>query len=429
MRATKLRLKNYRGFAEATLDFPDGLLTVFSGPNGCGKSSALDATASLLSAVPMVIAGQLRAMFGVGAPNIHGDATSARWTLDLANSVQRTCIITAAISRDPEARNRTPQPEQFGFVTKWSEALAAGTADTLTLPLLSHLHSGSTRLDQRHPTNEAHLTGRLAAYIGAFDQEAAHFADFERWFEQQENLENQYKIRSGSLRHNIPTLRAVRGALLTFLKALEASSLSDFHIVRQHADGPQDIARGRLAASKDGNPLFLDQLSDGERRLILLVGDVARRMAVLNPHLDTPTDSPGILLADEVDQHLHPAWQRRVVPALRKAFPNVQLILTTHSPQVLASVDSEAVVMMKQGAFIAGHPRVRGRDTNTLLSEVFDVGERPQQSADLLEELYTTIEGNPTRAKELYTELVELLEETDPELARIETLLELVGAR
>jgi predicted ATP-binding protein involved in virulence len=121
--------------------------------------------------------------------------------------------------------------------------------------------------------------------------------------------------------------------------------------------GPFGKVEGRLTIEKDGSPLYLDQLSDGERRLILLVGDVARRMAILNPHLDDPTSSPGVLLADEIDLHLHPGWQRRVMPALRAAFPGVQLIVTTHSPQVLASVPSEAVVMMKRLQVFARPPQ------------------------------------------------------------------------
>ena len=194
-------------------------------------------------------------------------------------------------------------------------------------------------------------------------------------------------------------------------------------VVRTHVNGPFGTVAGRLTIEKDRTPLYLDQLSDGERRLILLVGDVARRMAILNPHLDDPTASPGVLLADEIDLHLHPGWQRRVMPALRAAFSGVQLIVTTHSPQVLASVSSEAVVMMKDFKFLPGHPKTFGRDTNTLLDTVFEVPERPEEIMAQLRTLYKVMKRRPAEARALYEELRQTLEEDDPELARIETLL------
>lgn len=194
-------------------------------------------------------------------------------------------------------------------------------------------------------------------------------------------------------------------------------------VVRTHANDPFGTVLGRLTIEKDGSPLYLDQLSDGERRLILLVGDVARRMAILNPHLDDPTSSPGVLLADEIDLHLHPGWQRRVMPALRAAFPKVQLMVTTHSPQVLASVPSEAVVMMKDFKFLPGHPKTFGRDTNTLLDTVFEVPERPEEIMAKLKRLYDLLDDHTAEARGIFEELRKTLEHDDPELARIETLL------
>lgn len=190
---------------------------------------------------------------------------------------------------------------------------------------------------------------------------------------------------------------------------------------------PDDSNHEIFSARKGEAELFLDQLSDGERRLILLVGDVARRMAILNPHLDDPTAGPGILLADEIDLHLHPGWQRRVMPALRAAFPGLQLIVTTHSPQVLASVPSESVFLIKEFQFLPGHPKTFGRDTNTLLETVFEVPERPEDVVKELRELYEALEDQPKKARRLYNKLRARLEEDDPELARLETLLELAG--
>jgi len=71
--------------------------------------------------------------------------------------------------------------------------------------------------------------------------------------------------------------------------------------------------------------------------MLALVMDFARRLAQANPHLKRPLEAEAILLVDEIDLHLYPVWQQTVIPSFRRAFPNTQLILTTNSPQVLAS--------------------------------------------------------------------------------------------
>ncbi|MGH1348939.1 MAG: AAA family ATPase [Nannocystales bacterium] len=429
MRISKLVLEDFRGFRKSTFESTSSNTTVFAGPNGCGKSSVLDAIASAGSGVPSVLAGSVRSVFGGGdVGNIRGGADSARWSLELRQGEGVASFGLGAWHDFATAPEGWGGDQKFGVVTTWAEALSAGKAAEVDLPILTYLHGGSTRSVARREVNDDLLTGRLTAYQGAFDQEAAHFDDFERWYEQEENLENEAKIRSGNLRHELHSLRAVRGALQTFLRALEATEITNFQVLRSHVEGPFGDVRGRLTVKKNDEPLFLDQLSDGERRLILLVGDVARRMAVLNPHLSEPASGPGILLADEIDLHLHPGWQRRVLPALRLAFPNVQLVATTHSPQVLASVDSASVVLMKNFEFLPGHPKVRGRDTNTLLENVFEVPERPEEIKTKLAELYDALDDQPERAQELYRSLERILESDDPELVRIQTLLELVLA-
>ena len=87
--------------------------------------------------------------------------------------------------------------------------------------------------------------------------------------------------------------------------------------------------------------LPLSSLSDGVRNMIALIADIAHRCARLNPHLseEAARQTPGVLLIDEVDMHLHPRWQQLVVDLLRKAFPSLQIILSTHSPHVLSTVE------------------------------------------------------------------------------------------
>ena len=88
----------------------------------------------------------------------------------------------------------------------------------------------------------------------------------------------------------------------------------------------------------------VQMLSDGEKGVISLVADIAYRMALLNPDLlEHVLETPGIVLIDEIDLHLHPAWQKKIVDDLIHIFPNIQFVITTHSPSVLANVRKEYV--------------------------------------------------------------------------------------
>lgn len=98
-----------------------------------------------------------------------------------------------------------------------------------------------------------------------------------------------------------------------------------------------------LAEATDGRFLPLRLLSDGVRNMLAMVADMAYRATMLNPRLgkDAAKETPGIVLIDEIDLHLHPSWQRGVVEALHRTFPNIQFIATTHSPFMIQSISSQ----------------------------------------------------------------------------------------
>ena len=95
----------------------------------------------------------------------------------------------------------------------------------------------------------------------------------------------------------------------------------------------------------DHGVLKAEQLSDGIKNILAMVADIAYRCVLLNGHLGkaAATKSTGIVMIDEVDMHLHPLWQQTVVGSLQAAFPNIQFVLTTHSPQVLSTVPAECI--------------------------------------------------------------------------------------
>lgn len=104
----------------------------------------------------------------------------------------------------------------------------------------------------------------------------------------------------------------------------------------------------RLVLTKDDLLLDAQQLSQGEKTILTLVGDLTRRLVLLNPKLNNPLQGKGIVLIDEVDLHLHPSWQQSIIEKLQYTFPNVQFIITTHSPQVVSTVPSKCLRILEE---------------------------------------------------------------------------------
>ena len=134
-----------------------------------------------------------------------------------------------------------------------------------------------------------------------------------------------------------------------------------------------------------------------------------------------------IVLIDEIELHLHPLWQRRIVPALERTFPNCQFIITTHAPAVLGHVDHESVFILKPEAdgLRAAHPDVsKGVDVSRIYEDLLDTSARPEEFEAMLKALYEHIdEGDTNSARAIYDELAKTLHATDPALVKAEVLL------
>ena len=103
-------------------------------------------------------------------------------------------------------------------------------------------------------------------------------------------------------------------------------------------------------------------MSDGYRNMLSMVADIAYRMALLNPQFlgEVTKKTSGVVLIDEIDLHLHPAWQRHIVSALKEIFPKVQFIVSTHAPSVISSVPKEEIVV--NGKLYLSHLGKKGNE-------------------------------------------------------------------
>jgi predicted ATP-binding protein involved in virulence len=180
-----------------------------------------------------------------------------------------------------------------------------------------------------------------------------------------------------------------------------------------------------------GGPQLLRNLSDGQRIMLTLVGDLAKRAAVLNPHLgDTALrETPGTVMIDELDLHLHPKWQRRVIHDLKATFPSLQFITTTHSPQLIGEAQPEEITLL-DGDEAATPPRSFGIDSSRVLEEVMGASSRDPSVGDLLARLFKLIDDEDfDRARAVLTEVEGKLGSDDPEVTRARTLMAFLESR
>ncbi|MCK5342653.1 MAG: AAA family ATPase, partial [Candidatus Heimdallarchaeota archaeon] len=217
-----------------------------------------------------------------------------------------------------------------------------------------------------------------------------------------------------------PQLEAVRNALSRLLP-----DFSNFTVRRNPL---------RMEVEKNGKSLTVNQLSGGELNLIAMVGDLARRMAIANPDSTKPLEGSGIVLIDEIDLHLHPKWQRTIVPKLLHVFPNCQFIISTHSPHVINSVQPDNLFLLTQtdSGIVADKPSESyGKNVDRVLEDIMGLKTtRPDEVDSRLDCIFAIIkEGKLEKAQKMIAELEQKIG-ADPELVKAGVLIkrkELIG--
>ena len=172
--------------------------------------------------------------------------------------------------------------------------------------------------------------------------------------------------------------------------------------------------------------LPLHMFSDGIRITLTMVADIASRMAKLNPQLlDKVLESPGVILIDEIDMHLHPSWQSRIITSLLETFTNVQIITTTHSPIVISNIKSEYLRILKNNEIM--RPLVDyNREIEDILNIIMETDYRPEEVRELINQIHQNIENKElVKAKKLLNQLKDLLGEKDSEVLSARNSIEL----
>ena len=169
-------------------------------------------------------------------------------------------------------------------------------------------------------------------------------------------------------------------------------------------------------------------LSDGIRITLSMAANIAYRMALLNANLedDILALSTGIVLIDEIDMHLHPAWQKKIMIALKEVFPKVQFIVTTHSPSVLSNVTSDHILLLDNGKIYQPARNTYGKNIDSILKEIMKTDAQADDVVLLLKNFYQAIEEQKLdQAKSLLDQLKDIVGEDYSEYIEAKMTLEL----
>ncbi len=408
MKLERLELENFRGFERLTLDFhPE--LTVIAGINGSGKTSILDVTNFLLWL------------------STKGKTTGGFDKLDC-----RTGQDAARIS----LRGKT----QFSDTPKWHsemrfERSGWRSAHGAQIAFTEEQRSmGPLPIRPYYPVNRHAMDatpGSTNPKVWRADlaweppHTGRHFQEFFLWFREREDLENEERRDNPS--HEDHLLEAVRQALVKILPGYEKPRVRRPRFGGNGTDGPK-VDNPVLTVLKDGHELAFNQLSEGERTTAALGCDIARRLAVANPNGD-PGQGEGVVLIDEIDLHLHPKWQAQVMGALRRTFPNIQWVVTTHSPIVLSRVPSESVRLIRDFQLVENLPVTSGRDPNALLTDIFESSLRPDDVEAQIHQVASLIDSEDLEgAKSALNALQQRLGQDDREVTRLSAMITFLEA-
>lgn len=373
-----LELNNFRCFETLTLAFHQRL-NVFFGENGSGKSSIIEAINIMLGNIISVLGTNTAVKTNFAYEDIFNTSKTASIDLTLYDNgtisfgMQGSKTITDG-NFATKTVNAMGQLE--GYVKNIIDMIITNE-NTVKLPIF--VSYKSTRHTECFMTKngEPYKLSAKACYDDAICWNIG-YTNFFKWFKEREDLELQKAKKDTN--YFDKQIQAVRNA--TSL----VSNFSNFSFDREV---------WQFVLEKKKKQVLFNQLSDGERGYLLLVGDIARRLAIANPVLEDPLEGEGIILIDEIELHLHPKWQRTIISKLLEVFPHCQFIITSHSPQVLGEIeDANSIWILEEGEKPYHPSRAFGMESSELLREIMGAESRNADVSKELEEIDRLIDSN-----------------------------------
>ena len=406
----EIHLENYRCFDELTLA-PEEDTTVLFAENGGGKTALLNALAMGLAVFQRGSSKILRLNVGrdprMRTLDVQGGREPVgrcelKWTAavgEMEAVTWSTAIQPHAVSARPTNRNRPIL-----------EALDQVRVPGQRWPLFAWYG-----VDRLEPPGDRRKVDRTRDRWGGYDSSLDPSLDEGPLLEW---LQDEFLGDVARRQQQVPE-RSFHQAVL------EATVRATPGVTNAWYDA---VTRGPMVHFDDGHMAPWAELSDGYHVFIALVADIARRAVMLNEFegAEAPARVEGVVLIDEIDLHLHPGWQRVALPCLREAFPRLQFVVSTHSPQVLSSAENRQVRRLVDGTLQETPVFVEGRDTNAILREHMRTEDRDPAGVSELRTLHDLIDsGRSDEAERLYRRLHARWGDLDPDLIEAKVLLDL----
>lgn len=417
LQVRKLHLENFRGFESINIDFGKHI-TCIAGVNGAGKTSCLDAIAYNLSWITemLKLPPYQNGRYVSPSEKKKDSPFPAKISSDIEINGFVKNIVVGADSAPGMTIKFADEKTMKDLFEKINETYPI--ENRKNLPVIMYYPANRSDLDiDVSIDSEKDLSDKYEIYKNNLELSVS-YKDFFRWFRDREDRENEemverYKNRSDNQAYEDKALKAVRNSISVLLP-----NFSQMTVNRK---------KQTILIKKDDIELDFSMLSDGEKEIITVFGDIARRLALANDDLENPLEGDGIILIDEIDLHLHPSWQRKICHALVETFPNCQFIITTHSPQILGELKPQDIRILNDFE-ISVPSQSYGLDSNEILETLqnttseplkqnVEVSKRIDEIADLideskfkearekLQELEKELNGSISETTSLWTEI------------------------
>ena len=410
-----MTLHNFRCFTDLKVNF-NNRLTVLVGSNGAGKSTVLEAAAIAAGTLTFAMDGLTN--YGIKKSDAHYKCFDLGSNVDVQSQfpVEITAVGTIDGQEISWIRNLNSANGRGGLAAAKEMTMIAENYQNrmrngdkaLKLPIISYYGTGRLWNQHREKKNDVfEKNNRSNGYIDSLDG-AANDKLMMKWFQ-------KMTIQQAQRGELIPEFTAVRMAMEQVFASITGFS----NVQVQFNLDTSDIDILYFDKNEEHLRIPVSLLSDGYKCTISLIADIAYRMAILNPQLldKVLTETEGIVLIDEIDLHLHPSWQKRILKDLMEVFPKVQFIVSTHAPEVINSAKQESIVVLSHNTVMPAMNETYGKDANTILREIMEVSERPDAIKQLFDQLYSLLDEEAwQQAEHIIEKLEEEIGSNDPEV-------------
>lgn len=403
----ELTLKNYKKYKENTLTF-NSKFNLLVGENATGKTTILDGIATALGGYLQCFNTiPTKDTHGIKSRDIHVKYLISNNGIEKIENIPVEILADFDIDRENIELKRVKKNIKQGTLLNKKENVEIykkvktienyiNENKEIILPIFSY--HGTGRLWEQENKNSSKMENlkRVDGYKDCLNARS-NYRNFISWFEKLER-------HAFNIREENPVLQSVKSIIGLTLEKLTQKK------VKQVIYREDDL---EIHYFSDDEIQRIGLLSDGYRNIIGLVSDIAYRMALLNPHLnDKITNTPGIVLIDEIDLHLHPKWQREITGLLRELFPNIQFIASSHSPFIIQSMNKKEIISLDENdILLANGTEMSIEDISENIMHV----KLPQQSKRKLDML---------KAANEYFDILEKLESNEINESEVEKLKE-----